>query len=105
MLRPFLFFTGLCLLVLYWRQPPTLEKPRRSRSVSSAPNTGYKKRIVAVGDLHSDLPQALAVLRMAKLVDVEGNWSGGQDTLVQTVSTTLAVDCPTIPLIYAIGGI
>ncbi|KAF9366011.1 hypothetical protein BGX34_006896 [Mortierella sp. NVP85] len=40
--------------------------------------------MVAVGDLHSDLPQTLAVLRMAHLVDEDGNWSGGRDTLVQT---------------------
>jgi len=45
--------------------------------------------MVAVGDLHSDLPQTLAVLRMAQLVDQDGNWSGGRDTLVQTVGISL----------------
>jgi len=41
-------------------------------------------RLVAVGDLHGDLHDALAVLRLAKLIDDEGHWSGGSATLVQT---------------------
>ena len=45
-------------------------------------------RLVAIGDLHADLAQALAVLRMAGLVDDGGRWSGGRDTLVQTGDTT-----------------
>lgn len=41
-------------------------------------------RVVAVGDLHGDLEQALAVLRMAGVVDAEGHWSGGSTILVHT---------------------
>jgi hypothetical protein len=45
-------------------------------------------RVVAVGDLHADLPAALATLRMAGVVDAAGHWSGGQTVLVQTGDTT-----------------
>ncbi|KAG0051909.1 hypothetical protein BGZ83_003188 [Gryganskiella cystojenkinii] len=47
-------------------------------------NLIVNNRIVAVGDLHSDYPQTLAVLRLANIVDKNENWSGGQDTFVQT---------------------
>lgn len=51
-------------------------------------DTPSEARLVAIGDLHADLPQALAVLQMAGLVDDAGRWSGGRDTLVQTGDTT-----------------
>ncbi|RKO88199.1 Metallo-dependent phosphatase-like protein, partial [Blyttiomyces helicus] len=41
-------------------------------------------RIVAVGDLHGDLPHAVRVLMMAGISDDSGNWVGGQTTFVQT---------------------
>lgn len=41
-------------------------------------------RLVAVGDLHGDLPHALEALHLAGVVDTEGHWSGGDATLVQT---------------------
>ncbi|RKP07543.1 Metallo-dependent phosphatase-like protein, partial [Thamnocephalis sphaerospora] len=42
-------------------------------------------RIVAVGDLHGDLESALSVLRMAHVIDSDGKWAGGSNTvLVQT---------------------
>jgi hypothetical protein len=46
------------------------------------------ERVVAIGDLHADLPHALAVLKMAELVDEDGHWSGGTATFVQTGDTT-----------------
>lgn len=45
-------------------------------------------RVVAIGDLHGDRDQALAVLKLAGLVDAEGRWAGGTATLVQTGDTT-----------------
>lgn len=54
----------------------------------AAPTFGSLERLVAIGDLHADLPQALAVLRLAGLVDEAGRWSGGTATLVQTGDTT-----------------
>lgn len=47
-----------------------------------------RARVVALGDLHADLPQALAALRLAGLVDEAGRWSGGSTTLVQTGDIT-----------------
>jgi hypothetical protein len=44
--------------------------------------------VVAIGDLHADLPQALAVLQMAGVVDPAGHWTGGETILVQTGDTT-----------------
>ncbi|OCB90068.1 Metallo-dependent phosphatase [Sanghuangporus baumii] len=53
-------------------------------SAESVPEAQYKRRIVAVGDLHGDYPNALRVLQMADVVDEEGNWSGKVDLFVQT---------------------
>lgn len=41
-------------------------------------------RIVAVGDLHGDVPSAIGALELAKVVDAEGHWIGGTTWLVQT---------------------
>jgi len=41
-------------------------------------------RIVAVGDLHGDYKNALAVLKMSDVVDENGNWTGKVDYFVQT---------------------
>jgi hypothetical protein len=40
-------------------------------------------RIVAVGDIHGDYDQMVAVLRSAKLIDETGNWTGGKTHFVQ----------------------
>lgn len=45
-------------------------------------------RVVAVGDLHGDLDNALGVLRLAGLVDADARWVGGRAVLVQTGDTT-----------------
>lgn len=42
------------------------------------------ERIVAIGDLHGDYDNYLAVLRAAKLVDERDRWAGGRTHLVQT---------------------
>ena len=41
-------------------------------------------RIVAIGDIHGDHAQFLTCLRLAKLIDKDGNWTGGKTHLVQT---------------------
>ena len=41
-------------------------------------------RLVALGDIHGDLPNALKALRAANVVDQHGNWIAGCSTLVQT---------------------
>ena len=42
------------------------------------------KRIVAVGDLHGDYDQFVAVLASAGLIDANEDWTGGKTHLVQT---------------------
>ncbi|KZT73029.1 Metallo-dependent phosphatase [Daedalea quercina L-15889] len=44
----------------------------------------FTRRIVAVGDLHGDMPNAQTVLQMAGVVDANGDWSGEVDFFVQT---------------------
>ena len=41
-------------------------------------------RLVAVGDLHGDVPGAIGALQLAGVVDAAGHWSGGTTWLVQT---------------------
>lgn len=41
-------------------------------------------RVVAVGDVHGDHDQFVAVLRSAGVIDEQGRWSGGKTHLVQT---------------------
>lgn len=48
------------------------------------PREPYLRRIIAVGDLHGDYGNALKVLQMAGIADIEGNWAGGTDLFVQT---------------------
>ena len=44
----------------------------------------FTRHIVAVGDLHGDLPNARRVLRFANVIDDFGDWSGEVDFFVQT---------------------
>ena len=44
----------------------------------------FRRKIVAVGDLHGDLPNAYEVLKMTGVVTDEGHWSGEVDFFVQT---------------------
>ena len=55
---------------------------------SDPPEQPPAKRIVAIGDLHADLDNAHAALKLAGLLDDELRWSGGQTVLVQTGDQT-----------------
>ncbi|KAF9353921.1 hypothetical protein BGX26_008306 [Mortierella sp. AD094] len=60
-----------------------------SVAVDARPLTrNVSNRIVAVGDLHSDYPQTLAVLRLANIINDDANWVAGSDTLIQTGDLT-----------------
>ena len=48
------------------------------------PEPHYERRIVGIGDLHGDLPNALKVLRMTGVIDEHAHWTGDVDFLVQT---------------------
>ena len=45
-------------------------------------------RVVAVGDLHGDLDNAVATLHLAGVTDAEGRWTGGDTGFVQTGDIT-----------------
>ena len=44
----------------------------------------FIRHIVAVGDLHGDLPNARRVLDFSGVIDEFGDWSGDVDFFVQT---------------------
>ena len=46
------------------------------------------ERVVAVGDIHGDYDQLVAVLKSASLIDDQLQWSGGKTHLVQTGDVT-----------------
>ena len=41
-------------------------------------------RVVAIGDIHADMLAFLGVFRLAKLIDIDANWTGGSTVVVQT---------------------
>ncbi len=46
------------------------------------------ERVVAIGDLHGDYEQYIAVMKSAGLIDKKGKWAGGKTHLVQTGDIT-----------------
>jgi TPR repeat protein len=62
--------------------PTVAPKPRQDKEFPDV-WTGVS-RIVAVGDVHGDYEQFVAVLTSAGLIDSNANWIGGQAHLVQT---------------------
>ncbi|MFK7929169.1 MAG: metallophosphoesterase [Myxococcota bacterium] len=50
--------------------------------------TAASPSLVAVGDLHGDLDNAIAALNLVGMVDRDGRWTGGSATLVQTGDIT-----------------
>ncbi|KAG8387726.1 hypothetical protein BUALT_Bualt02G0051400 [Buddleja alternifolia] len=59
--------------------PHPIEDPKNPlQTVFSQPS-----RLIAIGDLHGDLPKAKQALRLANLIDADDRWSGGSATVVQ----------------------
>ncbi|GLB40376.1 putative calcineurin-like phosphoesterase [Lyophyllum shimeji] len=54
------------------------------KAVRSGGREPFVRHIVAVGDLHGDLPNARKVLQFSGVVDDFGNWAGHADFFVQT---------------------
>jgi len=67
--------------------PPVAVPPGPSPADLGLP-APTKDTVFAVGDLHADLDNALATLRMVGVIDEAGSWAGGQGTFVQTGDTT-----------------
>ncbi|KDQ07404.1 hypothetical protein BOTBODRAFT_38814 [Botryobasidium botryosum FD-172 SS1] len=70
------------------RTPTSALKESSAQEAPEVPTTQHKdqftRRIVAVGDLHGDLPNALKVLQMSGVISESGNWTGNVDFFVQT---------------------
>src|SRR5262249_43562438 len=58
------------------------QTPRGADS-APAPAPVPASRIIAVGDVHGDLPSFKAVLTQAGLIDAAGGWAGGDAVLIQ----------------------
>lgn len=67
-------------------------------SALAATSNACDRRIVALGDLHGDLPNTLAILKFANIIDEDHHWIGGDAIFVQTVSkkeNQIATGCHT----------
>ncbi|KAK9694009.1 hypothetical protein K7432_013631 [Basidiobolus ranarum] len=73
-----LLLSNLCLLAFGAPLGNAVE------TVSLAPAVSYVHRTIAIGDIHSDYKNALGVLQMAGVVNSNGDWIMGTNTLVQT---------------------
>ena len=60
-----------------------LALPGRPAAAEEAVFTGVA-RVVAVGDVHGDYEKLVAALRLCRVLDAKGRWSGGRAHLVQT---------------------
>ena len=75
----------LCVFVLGLATLHTLsEQVVESRSQERYPLITTPNTLIAIGDLHGDLEQGYAALKLAGLMNRHDRWSGGQATLVQT---------------------
>ena len=54
------------------------------KEVEDSDRLPFIRHIVAVGDLHGDLPNARRVLDFSGVIDEFGDWSGDVDFFVQT---------------------
>lgn len=70
-----------CLVFLRQSQSDLISEPL-SKQVH--PIVLSADTLIAIGDLHGDLEQGYAALKLAGLVNTHKAWAGGQATLVQT---------------------
>lgn len=65
---------------------PAAVAPAEAPTVGSFAKSRFEApgRLVAMGDVHGDFAAMHAALRAAAVIDAEGNWIGGDTTLVQT---------------------
>lgn len=69
--------------------PRTLRAAALAAALASCAAGGdAPARVIAVGDLHADLPRAIEVLRLAGVTDAGGRWAAGSAVLVQTGDVT-----------------
>jgi hypothetical protein len=63
---------------------PALAASARKSVAGTSQRRTAKGRVIAIGDLHGDLGAARRALRVAKVIDNNDAWIGGDTTLVQT---------------------
>ncbi|KAF9479616.1 Metallo-dependent phosphatase [Pholiota conissans] len=66
------------------RQESRVEEEEEEEEGGLYRRVPFTRHIVAVGDMHGDMPNARKVLTFAGVVDEHGNWSGDVDYFVQT---------------------
>ncbi len=74
--KAIVFFWAVLLLFLPLRAGPAL--------LAAQDTWEGVERVIAIGDVHGDYEQFVAVLRSARLIDSQEGWSGGKTHLVQT---------------------
>lgn len=82
-----LFILSICL-VIFWLQNG-FDASSVSKLISSTTSTKKHsgvtpRRIVAIGDLHGDLKQAIKTFRMAGIINSNNDWMAGNTIFVQT---------------------
>jgi len=60
------------------------DQEKEQENLENSIRTPFTRHIVAVGDLHGDMPNARRVFKFAGVVDDHGDWTGNVDYLVQT---------------------
>jgi len=85
--RPTLFLLLIAIAIFFifkYNRPQSVGSPLVSSNSKVQDKDQFTRRIVAVGDLHGDLPNALKVLEMSGVISESGNWTGNVDFFVQT---------------------
>lgn len=75
------FVATVCIVVVYLLLPTNTPSHLPSHPIGSET---FERRIVALGDLHGHLPNALTVLKMSGVINEDQKWTGNVDYLVQT---------------------
>ncbi|SCV74929.1 BQ2448_7958 [Microbotryum intermedium] len=74
-----------------WKAPPFQPREPEFWTTTDGDQSGlepgqaiYHRRIVAVGDIHGDMPHFTRILRHLNLLSLKNEWIGGRTILVQT---------------------
>ncbi|KAF8312515.1 Metallo-dependent phosphatase [Clavulina sp. PMI_390] len=78
-------FLAMLCIVSYFLTTSFLDSvPCSSSTSDDGSSPVYERKIVALGDLHGHLPNALKTLKMSGVIGEDHKWTGNVDFLVQT---------------------